>query len=175
MIILETARLLFRDHEPADLEPYCAIQADAEVRRYVGGAPRTRENAERKFHSSHQRSASSRLGLHATVFKPDDRYIGYCGIYPHFAPAGPIDGEAALGFTFARDYWGRGLATEAGRAFVKFGFEELRLRRIVATVQVGNAASVRAIEKLGFQLFETEPGERSFYKFELLMAPNLES
>ena len=138
------------------------------MRRYVGGAPRSREGAEKKFRNAHQRDASSRLGLHATIFKPDDRYIGYCGIYPHFGPSGPIDGEAALGFTFAREYWGRGLATEAGQAFVVFGFGELHLARIVATVQVGNAASVRVLEKLGFRLFETETGERSFHKFELI-------
>ena len=40
MIVLETERLLFRDHEPGDLELYCAMEADPEVRRYVGGAPR---------------------------------------------------------------------------------------------------------------------------------------
>ena len=167
MIILESSRLLFRDHEPADLEAYCALEADPEVRRYVGGAPRTREAAEQKFRNRHRRDASSRLGLHATVLKPEARYIGYSGVYPHFGPSGPIDGEGALGFTFARDVWGQGLATEAGRAFVAFGFGELGLRRIVSTVQIGNDASIRVLEKLGFKVYETEIGVRSFYKFEL--------
>jgi RimJ/RimL family protein N-acetyltransferase len=166
--ILESARLLFRDHAPADLDAYCLLEADPEVRRYVGGAPRTREAAEEKFKRRHQREATSRLSLHAAVYKPEGRYIGYCGVYPHFSAAGPVDGEGALGFTFAREYWRRGLATEAGLAFVAFGLEELKLRRIVATVQVGNDASVRVIEKLGFKLFETETGPRSFYHFELI-------
>jgi RimJ/RimL family protein N-acetyltransferase len=38
-VILETERLFFRDHEPRDLEPFCAMEADPEVRRYVGGPP----------------------------------------------------------------------------------------------------------------------------------------
>lgn len=168
MTILESPRLLFRDHEPADLDAYCALEADPEVRRYVGGAPRTREAAEQRFRNRHQRNSSSRLGLHAAILKLEARYIGYCGVYPHFGPSGPIEGEGTLGFTFARDVWGQGLATEAGRAFVRFGFGELGLRRIVSTVQIGNGASIRVLEKLGFELFETETGARSFYRFELL-------
>jgi [ribosomal protein S5]-alanine N-acetyltransferase len=60
------------------------------------------------------------------------------------------------------------LATEAGRAFVKFGFDQLRLKRIAAVAEAGNAASIRVSEKLGFVCIATEPGARSFCKFELL-------
>jgi RimJ/RimL family protein N-acetyltransferase len=49
VVVLESERLLFRPHEAADLEAFCAMEADAEVRRYVGGAPRTREAAEERF------------------------------------------------------------------------------------------------------------------------------
>ena len=41
MFTLESERLLFREHKPGDLDAYCAMEADPEVRRYVGGAPRT--------------------------------------------------------------------------------------------------------------------------------------
>src|SRR5437868_2300537 len=156
MIVLETARLLFRDHEPADLEAYCEMEADPEVRRYVGGKPRTRETAERRFREVFLRPRSGRLALWATVFKQEGRYIGYCGIYPHVEAGRAIPGEGVLAFYLARPYWGRGLATEAGRAFVEFGFGELRLSRIVAGVDARNAASIRVIEKLGFVRFGTE-------------------
>jgi RimJ/RimL family protein N-acetyltransferase len=53
MIILESERLLFREQERGDLEAYCAMEADPEVRRYVGGTPRTRKDAERKFRDAH--------------------------------------------------------------------------------------------------------------------------
>lgn len=42
MIVLEAERLLFRDHGPEDLELFCAMEADPEVRRFVGGRPRAR-------------------------------------------------------------------------------------------------------------------------------------
>jgi RimJ/RimL family protein N-acetyltransferase len=66
-----------------------------------------------------------------------------------------------------RAYWGRGLATEAARAFLDFGFRELRLRRIVASVQAGNMASTHILEKLGFHLWGLERANgRCFYHLE---------
>lgn len=167
MVVLESDRLLFREHEPGDLDAYCALEADAEMRRYVGGYPRTREQAERKFREAHLQSATARLALRATIFKPDGRYIGYCGLYPNFRPGGVVPNEATLALTIARDYWRRGLATEAGRAFVTHGFRDLHLSRIVAGSEVGNAALLRVLEKLGFALVRTESGPRSFHHFEL--------
>jgi ribosomal-protein-alanine N-acetyltransferase len=169
MIVLESERLLFRAHEPADLDAFCEMEADPEVRRYVGGAPRLRAEAERRFQEGLKKPISNRMAMWATIYKPEGRYIGRCGVYPHFESAGHVvAGEGSLGFYLARAYWGRGLATEAGRAFVNFGFEELRLSRIVTAVEVGNDASVRVLEKLGFALVRTETGEfRSFHHFEL--------
>jgi len=73
-----------------------------------------------------------------------------------------VVGEAVLGFYLAHEFWGQGFASEAGRALVEFGFGELKLKRIVTAVQVGNAASVRILEKLGFLVTSHEVGPRSF-------------
>jgi RimJ/RimL family protein N-acetyltransferase len=51
---------------------------------------------------------------------------------------------------------------------VTYGFDQLRLKRMVATAEVGNAASIRLLEKLGFTRTERESGARSFYRFELV-------
>jgi RimJ/RimL family protein N-acetyltransferase len=165
VVVLESERLLFRDHELADLDAYCEMEADPEVRRFVGGAPRPREEAERRFRNGLHGPPGDRLRMWAAVYLPEGRYIGRCGVYPHFG----FPGEGSLAFYLARAYWGRGLATEAGRSFVKFGFQELGLSKIVTAIQVGNDASVRVVEKLGFRLARTETGAaRSFYHFELL-------
>ena len=168
MVILETERLLFRQHIPADLDAFCDMEQDPDVRRYVGGAPRSREDAERRFQNGLKPVIGS-LSMWATIYKLEEKYIGRCGIFPHFNNGGvPIPGEASLGLYIAKNYWGRGFATEAGQAFIKFGFTELKLNRIVTIIQIGNDASVRVIEKLGFQLEYEEPGlKRSFYHYEL--------
>src|ERR1700722_18934751 len=167
MFLLESERLLFREHQRGDLEDYCTLEADVEVRRYVGGAPRPHEVAVRRFRDRFLKNAARKLALRATIFKADGRYIGYSGLYPNFRPDGSVRGEAVLAFCLAREYWGRGLVTEAGRAFVNLGFEQLRLKRIVAVADVRNAASIHVLEKLGFVCTGTEIGARSFYKFEL--------
>jgi ribosomal-protein-alanine N-acetyltransferase len=166
--ILESERLLFRQHILADLDAYCAMEADPDFRRYVGGRPRSREEAEKRFKGSLE-PIKDRLAMWATVFKPEGNYIGRCGIYPHFNADGkPIPGEASLGLYIAKEHWGRGFATEAGHAFIKFGFNELRLNRIVTMIDTRNDASVKVIEKLGFELTSTETGgPRSFYHFKL--------
>lgn len=104
MVILETERFIFRKHEIDDLAPYCAMEADPEVRRLVGGKLRSRAEAERKFRSTYLKSHEDRLGLWATVLKPTGAYIGYCGVYPHLGLHVPIPGEGTLAFYLAQHY-----------------------------------------------------------------------
>jgi [ribosomal protein S5]-alanine N-acetyltransferase len=148
MTRLETKRLLFRDHEPADLEPYCAMESDAQYRFPQRVHPRA--ELERSFREAWL--VPKPMGLLATVYKPDGFYIGRCGLYPFRNERNEIvPQEAFIAFYLARPYWGRGLATEAGTAFVKHGFDVLRLKRIEAGINANNHASIRVIEKLGFR------------------------
>jgi RimJ/RimL family protein N-acetyltransferase len=127
------------------------MEMDADVRRYVGGHPRTREQAEQKFRT---------VPVSAIILKAEDRYIGRAGLH-----------SAGIAFYIARPYWGRGFATEAARAVVDHAFRELKLPRITASVETGNAASVRVLEKLGFRHVRHEAGEpRSFDHFECVAA-----
>jgi len=165
--ILSSERLLFRQHIPEDMDAYCAMEMDADVRRYAGGQPRSREDAERKFMGTLE-PIKDGLSMWATMLKENGQYIGRCGVYPHFNNDGSsIPGEGTLAFYIAKPYWSRGYAAEAGRAFIKFGFDELKLRRIVAHVQAGNEASIHVLKKLGFELESTEIAHRTFYHFHL--------
>jgi ribosomal-protein-alanine N-acetyltransferase len=167
MIILESERMLFRPHEAADLEAFCAMEQDPDVRRYVGGAPRPREVAEERFWNRTMQRVDDRLAMWACVLKANGDYIGRCGLYANIQEEERIPGEAVLGYYLRREFWGKGLATEAATAFVRFGFEELKLNRIVSTAQEGNEPSLHILKKLGFVVTDYEQGERSFYKFEL--------
>lgn len=163
--ILETERLLFRDHELEDLEPYCAMESDPEYRNPQPVHPRA--ELERSFRESWLPPKA--MGLMATVFKPDGRYIGRCGLYPRRTDEDQvIPGEACLALYLARPYWGRGLGSEAGRAFVRHGFDVLRLSRIQAGVNARNLASIRVIEKLGFKWVRSgESGGTQWHDYEL--------
>jgi ribosomal-protein-alanine N-acetyltransferase len=59
--------------------------------------------------------------------------------------------EADLGYMLRRSAWGRGYATEIARALLTAGFKDLRLERVISTVDVRNAASIHVLEKTGFR------------------------
>jgi RimJ/RimL family protein N-acetyltransferase len=165
MRVLETERLLFRDHGEADLEPYCAMESDPEYRWPQPVHPR--DELERSFRQGWL--PPKPMGLLATVYKPEGCYIGRCGLYPlDRDDGGVVPGEAQLAFYLARPYWGRGLATEAGRAFILRGFSGLGLSRIQAGMNALNQASIRVIQKLGLVWVRSgEGGGSRWHEYEL--------
>jgi len=71
-------------------------------------------------------------------------------------------GEGAFSYLFNRTFWGQGYATEALKAMVRFGFEQLTLNRLADGCDVRNIASARVMEKCGFRCEAERDGER-FY------------
>jgi ribosomal-protein-alanine N-acetyltransferase len=63
----------------------------------------------------------------------------------------PQSGDIDLGFRLAQPWWGKGLATEAARAWVRTAFADLDLARLTAFAHPDNQASLRVLRKLGFR------------------------
>jgi RimJ/RimL family protein N-acetyltransferase len=152
-IILETQRLILRHQVITDLDDPWALYCDPEITQYIPDAPRSREEAkeELEWHmNGHPRH--SELGLWATIHKGTGKFIGRCGLLPW-----TIDGqnEVEVAYTIAREHWGQGLATEAARAIVHYGFEKLNLSRLISLIDSENVASRRVAEKIGMA-FERE-------------------
>lgn len=59
--------------------------------------------------------------------------------------------QASLGYWIGVPYWGRGYASEAAAAIIRYGFDELELHRISAQHMSGNPASGRVMEKAGMR------------------------
>jgi RimJ/RimL family protein N-acetyltransferase len=143
--VLETDRLMLRQWAAADLEPFCALCSDPRVMQFVGnGQPWSRQQAAAFIDRALAQSREHGYCQWALVHKEAGAVIGFCG----FVPA---ERGAEIGWRLASDYWGHGLATEAARAVIRYGFEKLRFERLLATVQTGNRASLRVMEKLGMQ------------------------
>ena len=151
-IPLATERLIFRDWNVADLEPFHSLCSDLSVMQFVGdGEPWSRDRTDQFVLSAREMSLTLGFCQWPVIHKRCSAVIGFCG----FVPAS--DG-AEIGWRLAKEYWGRGLATEAARAVLKHGFETLGFRRLIATVQSPNLASIRIVEKLGLK------PESSFYR-----------
>ena len=77
--------------------------------------------------------------------------VGFCGIYPEKVGDVP---EIGLGYRFAKDYWGKGLASESSKAIVDFAFAQKTVNSIVVIVEPEHIASIRVAEKAGFSGFD---------------------
>ena len=149
VIFLETERLLFRSHEPEDEDAFVKMHTDPEVRRYVGGQAWPLEKAVRRFRTEYLGEPKEVHGLWATILKSERKFVGSCGLRLG-------KDEASLGYYIARPYWGKGIASEASRAFLEVAFQRLRLSRVSATVEKGHAISEHILRKFGFQYVSEE-------------------
>jgi RimJ/RimL family protein N-acetyltransferase len=119
--------------------------------RFVPGGPLADETAVRKTledYASFQ--AEHGFSFWALVEREADRVIGDVG-FGFFEPTGDVE----LGYTLARDRWGRGYATEAASACLTVALRHLDVPRIVAVVDAENEASLRVAERIGMTRIET--------------------
>ena len=156
--VVETSRLRLRMFRPDDLDAMCAITRDPEVMRYIGhgqtlAREETRDNLERIVAGFRRRG----YGRWALELKQTGDMIGYCGL--------SLGAEAAgveLAYMLARGAWGCGLALEAGRACLRYGFERLKLPTIAGLTLHDNRRSRGVLERLGMRFVR----DAHFYGFD---------
>lgn len=125
------------------------MNSDPEVMRYFP-APLSREESDAMADRISGLIAERGWGFFALELKTEKRFIGFTGLHTPFAklPFGPC---VEIGWRLARDQWGRGLATEAAREALRFGFGDLKVPEIVSFTAVGNARSRAVMERLGMR------------------------
>jgi RimJ/RimL family protein N-acetyltransferase len=159
MHILETDRLIHRPLTLDDAEDLFRIYSDAETMTFMGRPPASVEFERQQIQTLIERHYKRHgFGVWATVLKENGELIGRCGLMRQ-----EIGGsqEVEVAYLLERKYWGRGLATEAARGIVRFGFEQLQLPRIVAVINPRNVASIRVAEKIGMS-YEREISYKDF-------------
>jgi RimJ/RimL family protein N-acetyltransferase len=150
---LQTPRLIIRRFRSEDWPDLHQLQGDPEATKFLGGfwsEDKTREVTMR-IAMAYETNPWEWL---AVADRATDRVLGACWLgplNPKWCTALGWGSQIELGYRYAKQYWGKGYATEAGRAMLARGFGELKLPRIVAITDVGNAASERVIQKLGMK------------------------
>lgn len=144
---IATERLLMRGWEDDDRDAFAAMNADPRVSEYLVG-PITRADSDELVDRVRACWRERGFGLWAVERRDSGAFVGYVGLWPAefeaaFTPA------VEVGWRFAPAHWGRGLATEGGRAALRYGFDVLGLAEIVSFTAVGNARSRRVMERLG--------------------------
>jgi RimJ/RimL family protein N-acetyltransferase len=140
-------RVVLRQWREEDREPNAAINADPEVRRYLGG-PRSREQSDSSVDWMSGLIAERGWGLWAVEVINGPPFIGVTGLNQTDVIPG-LPGAIEVSWRLAREHWGHGYATEAAQEAVRFGFEELGLDEIVSITVPANLRSRRVMERLG--------------------------
>ena len=155
---VETSRLRLRMFGPDDLDPMSEITRDPEVMRYIGhGHPLTREETRANLANIVAAFRRRGFGRWALVLKETGALVGYCGL-----SNGNEEVGVELAYMLARGAWGRGLALEAGRACLRYGFERLGLGSIAGLTMHDNSRSRRVLENLGMGFIR----DAHFYGFD---------
>ncbi len=149
MVELRTERVLLRQWRLADLVPFAALNADPETMRFFP-APLTREESDALAERARRELEVQGWGLWGVEVPGQAEFIGFVGLSrpgfeAHFTPA------VEVGWRLAREHWGNGYATEAARAAVAHGFDELGLDEIVSFTSELNEPSIRVMQRIGMR------------------------
>jgi len=146
MIVLETPHLLLRHLTLDDLRAVTALYGDPVVMTFRGGI-RSPEQAEQYLKGYLEEYSSIGYCFWAVVLRQSNTFIGLCGLLDQPDVGGQAEVEVA--YTFVKEYWNQGLATEAAIACKAYGFQHLGRNRLVSTIDPDNLASQRVALKNG--------------------------
>ncbi|MDH5460698.1 MAG: GNAT family N-acetyltransferase [Candidatus Bathyarchaeota archaeon] len=146
---LETDRLILREMTPDDVEFYFRHFNNKEV---VEGScfpgPKTLEAATEELELYCIRPFKENRGIRWGIArKGNEELIGTCGYYDW----NKTSRRAEVGYDLEPAHWGESIMTEALRAVLRYGFEEMALNRIQAIIDSENMRSIKLVERLGFR------------------------
>lgn len=145
--VLETERLILRPISNDDLAATHRVFDDPAVRRYLwDDRPVSLEDTASVVQASARDFSERGVGLFGVRLRGAEELVGLCGLRWEDGI-----GDMEIIYCLLPELWGRGLATEAAEACLRFAFEEARLERVMAGADEPNAASLRIIEKLGMR------------------------
>jgi len=145
---LETERLILRPLRMKDARDVNVYASDPEVARYVLWDPHVSMTDTRAYIRCMRGLYRRGLpGSWAVTLRDSGRVIGTVG----FMWYSDANLAAEIGYSYARDQWNRGCATEALRAVITSAFQSIPLNRLEAQHDIRNAASGRVMEKCGMR------------------------
>ena len=145
MTQIETARLLLRPWQPDDLAEFTRLLTDPEVTRcIVVSTPFSPQDVAELSARTLEQWDRNGFGPWAAIEKATGRWVGRIGLNER--PDWPGPHKVEVGWELHPSVWGQGLATEGGRAALRYGFEVVGLERIISAARADNAASRRVME-----------------------------
>ncbi|WP_452232918.1 GNAT family N-acetyltransferase [Lacinutrix sp. MEBiC02595] len=153
---IETERLLLRELRLTDLEGMFALDSDPEVHKYLGNKPvKTIAESQKILESVFTQYKERGIGRFAVIEKGTGDFVGWSGL--RLNTEYNMNGFTKyydVGYRLIKRFWGKGYATESGKASLDYAFNILKLPEIYATTEIGNKASHNALLKIGLHYVE---------------------
>lgn len=163
----ETERLLLREFVPSDDFALFELDSDPEVHLFLGNNPaKTIYDSRKNITNIRQQYLENGIGRWAVFIKETGEFAGWSGLKVERNINGHLN-FYDLGYRYKTKFWKQGIATEAAKEFIKFGFDELNLPKICAYVSAQHSASQHVLEKCGLQYvstFQYEGGDTMWYE-----------
>lgn len=149
MFTLESDRLILKDWRRSDWKDAHSYASDPEVSKYMIWGPNSEKETKEFIDTAIEVArAKPRRGYElAMMLKETNSIVGGCGLQV----VGQESATAMIGYVLHRNFWGKGLVTEAALRIIDFGFTDLKLHRVYATCDVENIGSARVMEKCGMR------------------------
>lgn len=145
---LETDRLILRKVRKSDAEDFFAYAKDPEVAKHVlWHAHKTVKDTKRQIKILMRQYRHGDPSSFAIIDKASGKMIGTIG----YMWVSAVDCSAEIGYSLCREFWNKGLMTEALKEVIRFSFEILMLNRLEAQHGTDNPASGRVMEKCGMK------------------------
>jgi RimJ/RimL family protein N-acetyltransferase len=152
--VIETERLALRRFGESDRKTVARWNADPAFTRHLAGV-QTRAQSDEAFDRWQRHWDEHGFGILALEWRETGELIGRAG--PQYHRMWPYEPE--VGWALDPAWWGRGIATEAGKAAVVWSFGDLGFDRVVSITTEANVASRNVMAKLGFTLSTRVPSE----------------
>lgn len=170
-IFVETDRLVLRELLDTDIEGMFALDSDAEVHKYLGNNPiKTMDEAQKNIDYIRMQYEKYGIGRWAAIEKSSGDFIGWTGLKMNFEnEMNEHTDFIDVGYRFIKKYWGKGYATESGKASVQYGFDRMGYKTIYGMAELENTASRNALLKIGLThindfIYEPENLPLAWYK-----------
>jgi len=149
-MIFETPRLLVRQYTIDDAENFYRLNSDPDVIKYIRPAKTKEEAFQFLQENIDYYKEFPAYGRWATIEKSNDLFIGSFML----RPSATVAGEIELGYSFFKNFWGKGYASESVKGGLEYAFSQLKLSSLIAITQTENIASQKVLLKSGFTQLE---------------------
>lgn len=154
-LILETDRLILRELKSSDAEAFFAMDHNPKVHQYLWNKPVQKiEETIEVITFVRQQYVDNGIGRFAIILKQTNEFIGWAGLKYNTEEVNHKINFYDIGYRLDEKFWGKGYASEASFAWLKYAFETMNIKTIEAAAHAENLASNRILQKMGMQMTE---------------------